>query len=160
MYQKKIKKCQEWFCSSAAEPLCRQVRMGEISTEEDCFYYYCQEHCRQKNKGCPNHPQPKPVIIPQWNYSPAEITLMSKTKLKNALRKDFQLIQELRNEIESDLAALDVAEESEWWDPDLTGDLLTTLVKIQTVITVPNGLNDKLEQWNNFGEEEVELDDF
>ncbi|CAG8738492.1 17063_t:CDS:2, partial [Racocetra fulgida] len=35
---------------------------------------------------------------------------MSKAKLKNVLRKDLQLIQELRSEIESDLAALDIAE--------------------------------------------------
>ncbi|CAG8583408.1 27222_t:CDS:10 [Gigaspora margarita] len=33
-----------------AESLCRQVRVGEIPAKEDCFYYYCKEHCRKKDK--------------------------------------------------------------------------------------------------------------
>jgi hypothetical protein len=38
---------------------------------------------------------------------------MSKAKLKNAIRKDLELLQKLREEIEDNLAALDVAEDSE-----------------------------------------------
>lgn len=135
----------------------------EIKTE-----YYCQKHYRLKAWGCAKcasagehfdsrgecgkSRQAKKIT---WQYiNNPKLEDISKAKLKNAIQKDLELLQKLRGEIEDNLAVLDVAEDTEWWDADLAGDLLTSLDKVQTIITSENGLNDKLESWSSWQEDE------
>ena len=69
----------------------------------------------------------------------------------NRIKKDLELIAELKETVES--AYLPNSDDTETWDSDSTSELLEAIEKIKTVLESENGLQDKLEQWNNFSEE-------
>ena len=153
--KKNVGKCHYWLCSQPAEQLCYEIRFGEMISGENWANYFCREHCRRKNSGCQNnHPQPKPLVssTPNWSYSPPDISQLSKKKLKKEIEKDWRLINELKQEIENDFAALEVEDQEECWDSSLVDDLLTDLEKTRLVIESENGLKAKLELWESWQE--------
>jgi hypothetical protein len=166
------------------EEECREANRWEpLITEKNCqcwnqrnlvqwieTEHFCQKHYRLKKWGCAKcasagehfdpqgecwkSRQPKKVT---WQYTNnPDLEAISKAKLKNAIRRDLDLLQELRREIEASFAMVDVAEDTSWWDADLAGDLLTGWEKVQRIITSENGLNDKLEHWSIWQEEAEE----
>ena len=76
---------------------------------------------------------------------------MTKSQIKKAIQTD---IKELKEILPIDEGLLPNEDDTETWDADACGDLLTKMSQVKTIITTENGLNDKLEEWSYRQEEE------
>ena len=82
---------------------------------------------------------------------------MTKQQLKKAIETD---IKELKEILPIDEGLLPNEDDTETWDADACGDLMTKIDQVKIVITSENGLNDKLEEWSYRQEAEEKTTDF
>ena len=153
--------CQAWL-----PPSCSKQCLQPTECSNFCFKHCATKHYPSSHLlRCPNPkhpfiPQPPPPPQPKnlWYTNNADISTLSKTKLKNWIEKDLELIAELKETVES--AYLPNSDDTDTWDADSTSELLTAIEKIKTILEAENGLQDKLEQWSNFQENNQEEDEF
>jgi len=159
-----IKKCNAWLPPGYGEKCGKEV---DSTCKEQCF-----EHCygkgypethylRCKN---PNHPpyqeseflkkykQIQEKIkesLWQYPYASEDTSNMSKQKLKNAIRKDIQLIKEI---LPLEDCLVPDEDDTEMWDPSSCDELEEEMDKIGKILNHENGLRAKLDLWENYRE--------
>ena len=95
----------------------------------------------------------------QWDYTNNLINPknMTNQQLKKTIQTD---IQELKEILPIDEGLLPNEDDTETWDSDACGDLLTKVEQVKTIIESENGLNDKLEEWSYRQEVKENTTDF
>ena len=82
---------------------------------------------------------------------------MTTPQLKKTIQTDLQELKEILP-IEEGLLPND--DDTETWDADACGDLLSKVGQVKTIIESENGLNDKLEEWSYRQEAKGNTTDF
>ena len=166
-----LKKCNAWLppdysekCGKEVDPLC------QTQCFEHCYnkQYPETHYLRCKN---PQHPpyqesdflkqfkqsQEKiKQLLWQYPYATNDISTLSKQKLKNAIRKDIQLLKQI---LPLEDCLVPDEDDLEMWEPSACDDLIEEMDKISQILNHENGLRAKLDLWENYretGEEEYE----
>ena len=158
-------------CSKKTDDKCFVFKsLNPLTTEYFCRWHYakikwnCEKGCRDYNQ----HSDPAGICYQlrmkkwkknQWTYTNNLINPKNMTtqQLKKAITID---IQELKEILPIDEGLLPNEDDTETWDSDACGDLLTKIEQVKTVIESENGLNDKLEEWNYRQEDKGNTTDF
>ena len=144
--------CQAWLPPSCSKQCLQPTECGNFCFKHCATKHYPSSHLLRcsnpKHPFIPQPPPPKPKTL--WYTNNPDISTLSKSKLKNRIEKDLELIAELKETVES--AYLPNSDDTETWDSDSTSELLEAIEKIKTILETENGLQDKLEQWNYFQE--------
>ena len=82
---------------------------------------------------------------------------MTTQQLKKSITTD---LKELKEILPIEEGLLPNEDDTETWDSDACGDLMTKIEQVKTVIESENGLNDKLEEWSYRQEAKENTTDF
>ena len=82
---------------------------------------------------------------------------MTTPQLKKAIQTD---LQELKEILPIEEGLLPNEDDTETWDSDACGDLLSKVGQVKTIIESENGLNNKLEEWSYRQETKENTTDF
>lgn len=166
---KKPQLCNAWLPPDHSEKCLKQV---DPLCQNQCF-----EHCygklypetsplRCENPQHPPYQKPawqkhwestqekakKELQTKQWKYPYASEEIpASKTKLRNAIKKDLKL---LKSFLPIDESWLPDEYNDELWDNDDCNELAEELEKIKLVINHPKGLQTKLSLWEDLRDDE------
>ncbi|RHZ36589.1 hypothetical protein [endosymbiont GvMRE of Glomus versiforme] len=168
--QNQIKKCNAWLppgfgkkCEKEANTICKdrcfeccQRRNGSLP---ETNYLRCknpqhppyQENEWDKKFRAMQERAEREKEAQQWKYPYDEdFSEFSKAKLRNAIKRDIEL---LKSFLPLDESWLPNEEDDELWGSSNTDDLEAEIDKVKLVITHPNGLQAKLSLWEDYREE-------
>ena len=161
---------EPWTCSKKADDkLFIFKSLNPLITEYFCRWHYakikwgCERGCSQEEHfsqtGICYQLRMKKWKKTQWTYTNNQINPKNMTtpQLKKAIQTDLQELKEILP-IEEGLLPND--DDTETWDADACGDLLSKMAQVKTIIESENGLNDKLEEWSYRQETKGNTTDF